>query len=255
MLIGISEAVSALTVAGGGQRSGEFNGRSQAVFLAAFPLVGLAFGLIGLIVMESLAVALPVLAAWLVPTLWLMLSGGRHFADFARFSEAVLFPGSHEQRLEIMRQRGALPLAGVGMALALYTGKVIALMQAQLMDVHSVAVIVLVVPLFGRYVAALIAMSGEKPISPCDSQLEPFKLKVVGGASIFILLALVKYLTLSLALLVTVMVVGVVFRLIAEELLGGLYAACLSAVIEVAELAAILVVVVFAGTGINLVLY
>ncbi len=255
MLIGISEAISALTIAGQRRGSVEFTGRSQAVFLASFPLVGLAFGLVGLIGIELLAPSLPVLAAWLVPTLWLLLSGGRHFADFARFSEAVLFPGTAEERLSVMRQSGALPLAGLALAVAVYTGKVIALMQAQLMDVHSIAVIVLVLPLFGRYVAALVAISGERPISPCSELLKDYKLHAVGGASVFVLLSLVKYLTLSLALLVTVMAVGVLMRLIAEQRLGGLYAACVSAVIELAELAGILVVVAFSGAGINLVYY
>lgn len=252
---GISEAVSALTPFEQERERRPLDARDQAAFLSAFPVIGLAFGLLGLLIVETIGGALPVLSAWLVPSVWLLFSGARHAADAARFSEAVLRPGAADDRVAVLRRGGGLPLAGVAAAASIYVGKVVVLMQAQLLDVHSIAVVVLLVPLFARYVAALLAISGNQPIPPCSAELHDRRLQVVIGSSLFVLLGLARYTALSLALLVAVMAAGAVFKLIAERRLGDVHAASVSALIDVAELIALLVVVLFAGAGINLVYY
>src|SRR5512136_2621220 len=96
--------------------------RPPARAMAAYPLVGLALGLVLTLASCLLQAVLPsLLAAALTVALWAFLTGGLHLDGWADCCDALPATVSRERRLEILKDPRLGSFGGVGLILLLLT--------------------------------------------------------------------------------------------------------------------------------------
>ena len=240
MIQGFLSALAALTIFRNAAPQQE---PRRAFVLISFPIVGAIFGVLAFCIVMVFQSRLPYLTAWLIPLVWLALSGASHFLGLNKSLNAFLALGSAEDR------RRALTLEGVGMpgtalGVLLICGKVFALLQSQILDTSMIALTVLLAPVLSRYVAVMMAISED------DESGEGLTV-LLAASAVAVVLSLVS-LALALALLVTALVAAMLFRWISMSRLESTPTPTLGAIIEISETAMLWIPVVCTTLGLNL---
>ena len=245
MIQGFLSAVAALTVFRG--LSGHGAPR-RAFVLISFPLVGLLFGVVALAIVFIFQAKLPYLSAWLVPVVWLALSGASHFLGLSKSLNAFLADGTADDRQRALSLEG-VGMPGMALAILIVAGKVFALLQCQILETSMVALSVLLAPVIARYVAVMMAISGDGQSEEADSNDN--LLILLSATGITFLVSLVS-LALALALLVTALVTAMLLRWVAVSRLESAPPPILGALIEISETAMLWIPVVCTTLGLNL---
>ena len=92
-----------------------------------FPYVGALIGALAALTYAGFSIIFPkLLAAALTAAIWIALTGGLHLDGLADCFDGLLYPGTPEKRLEIMKDPHHGTFAGIGLALTILI-KIIAL--------------------------------------------------------------------------------------------------------------------------------
>ncbi|MCS6871084.1 MAG: adenosylcobinamide-GDP ribazoletransferase [Anaerolineae bacterium] len=117
MLSDLKRAVRFLTILPVGVSKAE-ESRPLGYAAAYFPLIGVLFGLVGVLIMNVTVLGFSV-RAFLVVLAWSILSGGLHLDGFADSCDGLLATTTPERRLEIMKDPRVGTWAVVGLVLLL----------------------------------------------------------------------------------------------------------------------------------------
>lgn len=224
--------------------------RKDAVYLVSFPVIGLFFGFVGKFIIDLAYPSCPVFIAWVVPVLWLIISGANHFADLTQTLGVFFFSDSHLDGPGRSLKGEAL-VQGASLALILWTGKILAFLQLapSLFAGYEVGLIVLLIPVFSRYVACLLAL-GSKDIAPdlsvSDRWFVSMSTTLVAIAIGFVCLPLALY------LLIWALISTLLLRAVSMHRLGFVPSSLLGAEIEVSEIAMLWAVAVAGALGLHL---
>lgn len=222
--------------------------RNQTWTLICFPIVGLLFGLLGFAILQLQQ--LPIFIAWLIPLLWLLLSGGQHLLSLAKLVNVLLVRGTAEEKLATIELQA---VAGMAIACMMHIGKVFALLQSQVLDVQLLALSVLFVPAIARYAALMLALSTD------SSHERPLAIEQRGRVVLITTAIILSLGILSpgllLLLLITSLLLGLSVRILVQRNLKLLPTVALGASVELAEVILLWVPVLAATQGINVLLY
>ncbi len=210
-----------------------------------FPLVGL---LIGVLLVLSAAIAglvLPrMVTAVLVVALWAILTGGLHLDGLADCCDGLLVSAPSTRRLEIMHDPRVGAFGVVGLVLLLL------LKVATLTAMQEPALALLVAPLWARW---LLLVAGRQPFAGSGGLGSTFaegltvRNVVVAGllpALILVIVAWQYWLILPAAAFSLLICLGVIG--LARKQIGGVTGDVLGAVVELSEVAMLIVLSVSA---------
>ena len=216
----------------------------------SYPVIGFFFGVFAMFIVALAQLRIPFLVAWAVPTLWLVLSRAVHSIDLAKTVNGILGRGTNSERRDLFVQDPAAA-CGVLCAVAAFSGKAFALLQAGRMDSHSLSLVVLLVPVFSRFIAVVLGVTSDSLFLRTNSRAPLPKLKVIIGCSLIVMLMSSASLPISLIYLVVSLLVAVSLRVLIHRRTGGEGRPMFGALIELSELAMLWVAVSLFATGVN----
>lgn len=222
--------------------------KHQFWFLISFPLIGLLFGLMAMIIAGWTHPNLPFFMAWFIPVLWLLISGGSHFSDVSKSAEGVFLPETRHPPQDLSTPR---PL-GSAIAVVLILGKAFALLQAEIIDTRTVSLIVLLVPIVSRYTALMMSVERGGYGDLSDTGLVNRKPPVILGASLITLFLCGLSIALGLILIIVGLVTAVIVRTLSLKRLGSIPVPVIGTVIEVSEVAMLWISIICCSLGLNL---
>lgn len=246
---GFVEAIGSLTVFSS-YRCAQPTAAAKVVIYLSYPIIGFFFGVFAMFIVAFAQLRLPFLVAWTVPALWLVLSRAVHSIDLAKTVNGVLGRGTNSERRDLFVQDPA-GSCGVLCAVVAFTGKAFALLQAGRMDSHSLSLIVLLAPVFSRYIAVVLGINSDSLFLRSSSRAPLPKLKVLLGCSLIVLLISTAAFALALIYLVVALAVAVSLRVLIHRRTGGEGRPMFGALIELSELGMLWVAVSLFATGIN----
>ena len=246
---GFVEAIGTLTVFSS-YRCAQPTATAKVAIYLSYPIIGFFFGVFAMFIVAFAQLRLPFLVAWAVPALWLLLSRATHSIDLAKTINGILGRGTTSERRDLFVQDPAA-LGGVLCAIAAFTGKAFALLQAGRMDSHSLGLVVLLVPVFSRFIAVVLGINSDSLFLRSSSRAALPKLKVLVGCSLIALLISSASPPLSLIYLVVSLLVAVSLRVLIHRRTGGEGRPMFGALIELTELATLWVAVSLFATGVN----
>jgi adenosylcobinamide-GDP ribazoletransferase len=124
-----------------------------------YPFVGLVLGLLVAVANRLSGLAFPPLVtAALAITLWVVLTGGLHLDGLADCCDGLLYPGSPERRLEIMKDPNLGAFGGIGLALVILL-KFVALAS---LPPERLALAILLAASLGRWA---VLLAGFQPLA------------------------------------------------------------------------------------------
>lgn len=142
--------------------------RPPARAMAAYPLVGLALGIVLMFASILLRVVLPpLITAALMVVLWAVLTGGLHLDGWADCCDALPATVSRERRLEILKDPRLGSFGGVGLA-SLLLVKFAAIASAP----HASSALILA-PTLGRW--AIVNVAAMFPLARPDGMAAHFR--------------------------------------------------------------------------------
>src|SRR5512136_1137121 len=146
--------------------------RPPARAMAAYPLVGLALGLVLTLASCLLQAVLPsLLAAALTVALWAFLTGGLHLDGWADCCDALPATVTRERRLEILKDPRLGSFGGIGLALLLMS-KVAAVASLPRGSAAQGAALILA-PILGRW--AIVNVAAVFPLARLDGMAAHFR--------------------------------------------------------------------------------
>lgn len=225
--------------------------KQRAYALISFPIIGLFFGVIGMVLTRLGMQGAPVITAWAIPVCWLILSGGVHFLGLCQVFNALLADVSREQRDRLLVYEAPKPIA-VAIAIFVIIGKMVALQQGSGLNAASLGIALILIPMFSRYVAVLFAMS-EAELSTQNGQPLPRLLVCLGASLVVVAFSFVSF-GVALMLFFAAIVTALFLWAISELSIGRLRSPMLGACVECTELAMLFAVVIPASWGYNIVL-
>lgn len=161
MFFSLLDAFEKLTVLPLGTRSGKKVG---VLYWAGYPLVGLLFGILGMFLVRFVYDDASMLVVWILPFIWLFLSGGKHFIALCRSCNGMLFQGSSLERVKAIGISGtAIP--GLALAVAFFMGKYLALMQAKSLPTEILQYSVFYIPIVSRYLILILGLIASDSIN------------------------------------------------------------------------------------------
>ena len=220
-----------------------------------FPFVGLIIGVI-LFIVDFIVFNLfqPLLAAGIVVTFWVIVTGGLHLDGLADCFDALFVPVSPERRLEILRdpRLGSFGVIGLGLHLLLKTLVVysinsslphltINIYQDIYQTVNNPIFTLILAPVIARWLLLLVE---RQPLARSEGMGSSFtegltpSILIVGAIVPLILLlcgGVKAILAFSVAMLVTL-----VINKVAQARFGGVTGDVLGLTVELAELAILL---------------
>lgn len=245
----LRRALRSLTFVSQDGQEGSLSATDYALFLVSFPLIGLGFGVLSWIIVHFGFQPVPIFCAWAVPALWFALSGGKHIVEFYRAANALFYSGTIAERNELLGKT-VVGLRGLGLMFFVLSAKIMALIQAQALDTHSVGMLVLLVPMFSRYVAALVWLI----VDNRSAQAQVRRNAIVFLCSMVVVLCSSFVFALALLLIVTSMAVALGCKVWFERRLGDTKQAMVSVALELSEALMLWTVALFGGFGLNIVL-
>lgn len=218
----------------------------QALFLIAFPIIGfLIFGVSAWLIVRFTAGPLPVFAAWAVPAIWVLLSGGRHLLELYRAGNALFYSGTQQERIELL-SKNVLGVRALAFVFFVISGKMCALYQAQFLDAYSIGMLVLLVPMFSRYVSAIVALTVDN-LAPGGVRRNV----VVFLSSAVVVLVSASVFAMGLLLVVVSMLIAVATKAWFERRLGTVKPGVSSVAMELSEVSMLWAVALSSGLGFN----
>ena len=231
-----AECLRALTLFPGKEVSSSNPNRSVWFFFF-FPIVGMFFGAMGMIVANSLGREELPFVAWFIVALWLVLSAGNHLADLCKMCNAISSSGNVNERRELLNRETVLARAA-GVPVIVVVGKILAISQAAKCSPGLVPFLLFLVPVMSRYTAVLFALGAETPqaVSLRGARVSQMTLILVTSGMTLAISAIVSF-SLALAILMGTLIAGLLVRIVLDKRLGMTPRLCIGAVIEMAELA------------------
>ena len=142
--------------------------RPPARAMAAYPLVGLALGLVLTCAFVLLQAVLPsLLAAALTVALWAFLTGGLHLDGWADCCDALPATVSRERRLEILKDPRLGSFGGVGLVLLLL------IKSAAVASLSHTTAALILAPTLGRW--AIVNVAAIFPLARPDGMAAHFR--------------------------------------------------------------------------------
>jgi adenosylcobinamide-GDP ribazoletransferase len=142
--------------------------RPPARAMAAYPLVGLAIGLVLTLPSVLLHAVLPrLMASALIIVLWVVLTGGLHLDGWADCCDALSATVSRERRLEILKDPRLGSFGGAGLALLLLVK------FAAVASLPRSAAAFLLAPTLGRW--AIVNLAAAFPLARPDGMAAHFR--------------------------------------------------------------------------------
>ncbi len=246
---GFVEAVGTLTVFSS-YRSAQPSATAKAFIFLSYPIIGFFFGVFAMCIVALAQLKIPMLVAWAVPSVWLLLSRATHSIDLAKTFNGLLGRGTNSERRDLFVQDPA-GICGVLGAVAVFVGKSFALLQAARMDSHSLSLVVLLAPVFSRFIAVILGLNSDQLFLRNSSRAPLPKVKVLLGASLTVLLVGTASAPLSLIYLIVGLVTAVALRIAIHRRTVGEGRPMFGALIELSELAMLWVAVSLFATGMN----
>ena len=246
---GFVEAVGTLTVFSS-HKSSQPSATTKTVIFLSYPVIGFFFGVFAMFIVSVAQLRLPFLVAWAIPALWLIFSRATHAIDLAKTMNGMLGRGALSDRRDLFVQDPA-GVCGVLCAAMTIFGKAFALLQAGRIDSHSLSIIVLLVPVFSRFIAVLLGIGSDQLFLRNASRAPLPKLKVLVGASLTVLVMGSVSMPVSLIFLVVSLLVAISLRIVVRRRTGGEGRPMYGALIELSELAMLWVAVSLYAVGLN----
>lgn len=249
MFPGLCKAVYVLTVIPL-RFSSYTSSKHQSSFLASFPATGLVLGGIGALCVAFSHPSLPVLCAWLIPTIWVFLSFPKSIIGLHRWIEILLVRQDDDSG---SREQLSLPIAAA--TFLLLFGKIFALQQAEILSTETLSLVVFFVPVLSRYLSLVAVLDIAEFMQIFGESSVHKKIQVVLGSSLLVVAILAFSLTLGLLLLIAGFGTALTLRLVSEKKLSQSPAPLFWAIIEISELVMLWTAVICGTIGVNLTLF